>query len=124
MTDGSRKYLPNRKHLRAVDEGTQPVTKADLEFVFFLRFALEHPLAAYGKREIEGADKMIEQRGSDYRLKVNQYMINNHFEEIHDMHPFDGLLLVCMQKEYPIRTLHDIAKELFDIKMAVEIRNI
>ena len=118
------KSLPNKNHLKNVDDGTQAVTKADLEFAFFLKFVLENPLTDYGKLEDIDIENTLGQRFKDYRLQADTYMTKYHFTQIHDMDPFDSLLLVCMQKEFPIKTLHAIAKQYFNIKGDAKIKNI
>ena len=107
--------LPTKKHLKAVDEGRQGVTRADLEFAFFLKFALDNPLSKYSEPEVKGIDDLIKQRFSDYRLKAERLLIRYHFEKASAGYRFDDLLMVCMQKEYPIKELHQIAGEFFYI---------
>ena len=136
------KSLPHRKHLKAVDEATrdtavteaeedaapekEAVSKADLEFAFFLKFVLEHPISSEEVTDVN-PEELIRKRASDYRLLVNEFLTDLHFTEVRDMDPFDGKLLLCMQEEYPIKTLQNTMKEIFQIqrnRMQVELHDI
>ena len=107
--------LPTRKHLGAVDDGSQGVTRADLEFAWFLKFALDHPLAEYQCSDDCDIASLIDQRFTDYKLSIDALLTRYHFEKASVKYRFDDLLMVCMQQKYPVKQLHSIVRDYFRI---------
>ena len=107
--------LPTRKHLGAVDDGSQGVTRADLEFAWFLKFALDHPLAEYQCSDDCDIASLIDQRFTDYKLSIDALLTGYHFEKSSAKYRFDDLLMVCMQQKYPVKQLHTIVRDYFRI---------
>ena len=118
--------LPTKKHLKAVDEKKQAVTRADLEFSFFLKFALDNHISKYVRSDIAvGTDELITQRFHDYKSQADVLLTKYHFEKTGAKYRFDDMLMVCMQKEYPVKELHAIAADYFLIaRDDVEIHDI
>jgi len=118
--------LPTKKHLKAVDEEKQAVTRADLEFAFFLKFALDNHISKYVRSDIAvGTDKLIAQRFHDYKSEADALLTRLHFEKTGVKYRFDDMLMICMQKEYPVKELHSIAADYFLIaRDDVEIQEI
>ncbi|MBR2827593.1 MAG: hypothetical protein IKE78_08870 [Erysipelotrichaceae bacterium] len=117
--------LPTKKHLNAVDSEKQQVTMADLEFAFFLKFVLEKSLTDYGNSDVPPSlEDLIDMRFRDYRLKVDAYMNELHFLKTDAMDPFERMLMLCMQKEYPIKELHSICSYYFVMKDETEVHDI
>ena len=118
--------LPTKKHLEAVDEEEQAVTRADLEFVFFLKFALDNHISKYVRSDIAvGTDLLISQRFHDYKSEADALLTKYHFEKTGAKYRFDDMLMVCMQKEFPLKELHSIAADYFLIaRDDVEIHDI
>ena len=118
--------LPTKKHLKAVDEEKQAVTRADLEFAFFLKFALDNHISKYVRSDISvGTDKLIAQRFHDYKSEADALLTRLHFEKTGVKYRFDDMLMICMQKEYPVKELHSIAADSFLIaRDDVEIQEI
>ena len=118
--------LPTKKHLKAVDEEEQAVTRADLEFAFFLKFALDNHISKYVRSDISvGTDKLIAQRFHDYKSEADALLTRLHFEKTGVKYRFDDMLMICMQKEYPVKELHSIAADYFLIaRNDVEIQEI
>ena len=108
-----KRQLPTKAHIDAVYNKKEMVTKEDLEFAFFLKFALDNPLDLKDHRKDEIKEK-AQERYQKYRTDLEtDILVNNGYLGINDKSPFDRLLLVCIMNDKPVSMMFNITNKCF-----------